>query len=267
MGHLQGWPVGGLTMTRKHKGRRQRTGTQGTSNSVRQSAVPEVEEISKAIHAALTHQTSTSNISEFAGAVVHGAYGHGSPGDDTTTKGRKRNWFMRWGKWNKEHPPLWGAWLLGLALAIAPYIMPPPAAAQPQIPPQTTQSQTVTFGLEVRTSVTPTGPPGPTPTGGSGPMPGSGSGTEYVDVNLDLSVLAEYLPAPPHTLSQKQLRVASDKIAVEIHNQLEQKLPGESVPIRVQVGEYVYNMPSPKDSQSTSQYISQYLASKQAEQS
>jgi len=235
-------------MTRKHEGPQRRSGTQRTSNPARRGEFPEVKEFSKAVEAALTHQTINSSISEFAGSVVHTASGHGSPGNETTTRGRKKNWFKRW---NKEHSAAWGAWLTAFVIALTPIFVSTQAGAQSVPQPQTTQAQI---------SVASTGPPGPMPASGSGPMPGSGSTAEFVEVNLDLSVLANSIPSQPHTLSQKQIRIIADEIATEIHGQLMQKLPDESVPVRIKVGEFVYDLPPLGNSQSTSEYLSQHFS-------
>jgi hypothetical protein len=244
-------------MTRKRKGPRRRQGRHRPGDPAHQSAVPEVKEISKAeiskaVEAVLTHQTSTSSISEFAGVVVHSALGQSPPASETTTKDHEGNRFK---KWNQEHPPRWGSWLAAFVIALVPILMPPTqATAQPQ--PQTTQSETETFGTEVTISVVPTGPPGPSSASGSGPTPGSHSDAEFVDVNLDLSVLTKYMPSHPHALTPEQIRIIADEMATEIHGQLTQDLPGESVPTRIQVGEFVYEIPPLGDSQSISQYIS-----------
>jgi hypothetical protein len=239
-------------------------GTQGTTGPARQSGFLEVNELSKAVEAVLTHQTSTSSITEFAGVVVHSTLGQNPSANETTTKDHEGNRFKRW---NQDHPPRWGSWLAAFVIALVPILVPPSATAQSQAQPQTTQSETETFGTEVTISVVPTGPPGPSSASGSGPTPGSHSDAEFVDVNLDLSVLAKYMPSHPHALPQYQIRIIADEIATEIHGQLVQDLPGESVPTRIQVGEFVYEIPPLGDSQAISQYISQHFSGNPESQS
>lgn len=238
-------------MTRKRKGPRRRPGIQGTSDPARLSAVPDVKDLAKALADALSHQTSTTNMADFAGAVVHNALGQGAPVEETTAQDRQENRFK---KWNQDHPPRWGAWVATCLIAVAPMFTPSVQAAQSQPPPQSAQSPAgMPFGAEVTITVVSTGPPGPTSASGGGPTPGSRSGAEFVNVNLDLSALAKFMPSQPYTLPQEQIFVIADEIATEIHAQLVQNLPGESVPMRVQVGEFVYDMSSIVGSQPSAQ--------------
>ena len=226
-------------MTGRSKGPRRRPARSGTRGQARPSEIPDVEDLAKAIADALSHQASTSNMADFAGAVVHNAFGQASTPEEKAVHGRSGN---RLKKWNEDHPPRWGAWVAACLIAVAPIFI-PAQSAQSQPQPQAVQSESdVPFATNVTISVVTAGPPNPITASGGGPKPGS-SDTEFVNVNLDLSAVARFMPSEPHALRQQQINSIAGEMAAEILQQLAEKQLGESVPTRIQVGEMVYEFP------------------------